>query len=94
MGDSAVLGQAESPGVNGCIGIGDRGCPNGAGLTKLLLYGIGGGATGTGAGGTRGGRLMGVKGGGRIFCSRMLCGLGGFCGGLGKGSCDGEPVSC
>ena len=38
--------------------------------------------------------LIGANGGGRILCNRILWGFGGFWGGLGKGSCDGDPVSC
>lgn len=47
-----------------------------------------------GIGGGMRGRLMGVNGGGLIFCSLMLCGFGGLCGGLGGGSWEGDPVSC
>lgn len=59
-----------------------------------LLYGTEGGAAGMGIGGGMRGRLMGVNGGGLIFCSLMLCGFGGLCGGLGGGSWEGDPVSC
>lgn len=87
------MGHIESPGGNGGIGVGD-GCPKWGGLTKPLWYGAGGGAVGKGTGGgVTGLLLIGVNGGGRIFCNRILWGLGGPWGGLGKGSCDGEPVS-
>ena len=84
-----MFGQA-SPGVKGGNIVGD-GWPywERGGLVKLLYGTLAGGCAGagTGTGGciTIGGRFIGVKGGGRIFCNRILAGLGGFWGGLGAG---------